>query len=48
MMRFARMQAAAELPAAEKLILESDCGHLAFQCEGKAVADAVREFFNEN
>ena len=36
--------AAAELLGAEKLVLESDCGHLAFQCESETVAAAVRGF----
>ncbi len=38
---------AAELLGAEKLVIESDCGHLAFQCEGEAVAGAVRKFLGE-
>ena len=39
---------AAELLGAQKLVIESDCGHLAFQCESETVAAAVREFLGGN
>jgi len=40
--------AAADYLGAEKLIIESDCGHLAFQCEGETVTEVVSKFLAEN
>ena len=39
---------AADRMGAEKLIIDSDCGHLAFQCEAGEVAAAVSKFLSEN
>ncbi len=40
--------AAASYLGAEKLVIESDCGHLAFQCEGETVTETVSKFLADN